>query len=209
MIGRLEGRLHRVDPGTVLINVGGVGYLVSTTLRAFQALAGREDAALWIHTQVRDDAIVLFGFPDREELEAFSKLIAVAGVGPRTALAVLSTLTADELAERRRFRGSRPSSTHPRGWPEDRRADSPRTEGPIGCRLARCWRPARGCGVGACQSRLLAARRPPFGGCRVVRCLWRGPRRIASSRAAEAHSLKRHPRDHRSSQMDTRSAHPY
>ena len=99
MIGRLEGHLHRVDPGTVLISVGGVGYLVSTTLRAFQALAEREDAALWIHTQVRDDAIVLFGFPDRQELEAFSKLIAVAGVGPRTALAVLSTLTADELAE--------------------------------------------------------------------------------------------------------------
>ena len=99
MIGRLEGRLHTVEPGTVLVNVGGVGYLVSTTLRAFQALAGREEAALWIHTQVRDDAIVLFGFPDREELEAFSKLIAVAGVGPRTALAVLSTLTATELAE--------------------------------------------------------------------------------------------------------------
>lgn len=98
MIGRLEGRLHRVDPGTVLINVGGVGYLVSIPLRAFQALAGREDAALWIHTQVRDDAIVLFGFPDREELEAFLKLISVAGVGPRTALAVLSTLTSDELA---------------------------------------------------------------------------------------------------------------
>jgi Holliday junction DNA helicase RuvA len=74
MIGRLEGRLHRVDPGTVLIDVGGVGYLVSTTLRAFQALAGRDEAVLWIHTQVRDDAIVLFGFTDREELEAFSSL---------------------------------------------------------------------------------------------------------------------------------------
>lgn len=99
MIGRLEGRLHRVDPGTVLVDVSGVGYLVSTTLRAFQALAGREHAALWIHTQVRDDAIDLYGFPDRDELEAFTKLIAVAGVGPRTALAVLSGLTADELAE--------------------------------------------------------------------------------------------------------------
>jgi Holliday junction DNA helicase RuvA len=99
MIGRLEGRLHRVDPGTVLINVGGVGYLVSTTLRAFQALAGRDQAALWIHTQVRDDAIDLYGFPDRDELQAFSKLLAVAGVGPRTALAVLSGLTAAELAE--------------------------------------------------------------------------------------------------------------
>jgi len=84
MIGRLEGRLHRVDPGTVLIDVGGVGYLVSTTLRAFQELANRESATLWIHTQVRDDAIVLFGFP---------------GVGPRIALAVLSAVTANELAE--------------------------------------------------------------------------------------------------------------
>jgi Holliday junction DNA helicase RuvA len=99
MIGRLEGRLHRVDPGTVLIDVGGVGYLVSITVRAFQALAGRDEASLWIHTQVRDDAIVLYGFPDREELEAFSRLIAVAGVGPRTALGVLSALTAGELAE--------------------------------------------------------------------------------------------------------------
>ena len=99
MIGRLEGRLQRVDPGTVLIDVGGVGYLVSTTLRAFQDLKGGESAALWIHTQVRDDAIVLFGFPQREELEAFEKLIGVAGVGPRTALGVLSALTAPELAD--------------------------------------------------------------------------------------------------------------
>ena len=99
MIGRLEGRLHRVDPGTVLIDVGGVGYLVSTTLRAFQELTNSESATLWIHTQVRADAIVLFGFPDRLELEAFLKLIAVAGVGPRTALGVLSALTVDELAE--------------------------------------------------------------------------------------------------------------
>lgn len=98
MIGRLEGRLHRVDPGTVLIDVGGIGYLVSTTLRAFQELKEDESAVLWIHTQVRDDAIVLYGFPDREELEAFSKLIAVAGVGPRTALGVLSALTAADLA---------------------------------------------------------------------------------------------------------------
>jgi Holliday junction resolvasome RuvABC DNA-binding subunit len=49
MIGRLEGRLHRVDPGKVLIDVGGVGYLVSTTLRAFQELANRESATLWIN----------------------------------------------------------------------------------------------------------------------------------------------------------------
>ncbi|HPA81472.1 MAG TPA: OB-fold domain-containing protein [Thermoanaerobaculales bacterium] len=52
MIGRLEGRLELVNPGTVLLDVAGVGYLVSTTLRAFQKLSGRDRAALWIHTRL-------------------------------------------------------------------------------------------------------------------------------------------------------------
>lgn len=98
MIGRLEGRIVRVEPGAVLVDAGGVGYLVATTLRAFDRLPDGEPAALWIHTQVRDDAIVLFGFPERDELVAFERLIAVAGVGPRTALAVLSAMTVDDLA---------------------------------------------------------------------------------------------------------------
>lgn len=98
MIGRLTGELHQVDPGTVLVDVGGVGYLVSITLRAFDRLAGEARASLWIHTLVRDDAIVLYGFPQRAELAAFEQLIGVAGVGPRTALAVLSALSVTELA---------------------------------------------------------------------------------------------------------------
>jgi holliday junction DNA helicase RuvA len=99
MIGRLEGRLHQARPGEVVIDAGGVGYLVSTTLRAYQTLARAERACLWVHTQVRSDAIVLFGFLERPELEAFQRLIAVAGVGPRIALAVLTAMTPDELAE--------------------------------------------------------------------------------------------------------------
>lgn len=98
MIGRLEGRVLEVDPGRVIIDVGGVGYLVSTTLRAVQQLAGQERAALLIHTQVKDDAIELYGFPEPDELVAFQRLIGVAGVGPRIALAVLSSLASDELA---------------------------------------------------------------------------------------------------------------
>jgi Holliday junction DNA helicase RuvA len=98
MIGRLEGRIHEVDPGRVIVDVAGVGYLVSTTLRAVQQLAGGAAAALLIHTQVKDDAIELYGFPTADELEAFQRLIAVAGVGPRIALAVLSSLPPDELA---------------------------------------------------------------------------------------------------------------
>jgi len=99
MIGRLEGRVHQVKPGEVIVDVGGVGYRVMTTLRIFHELARAERVVLWIHTNVRSDAIVLYGFVDHAELEAFERLIAVAGVGPRTALAVLSALTPGELAE--------------------------------------------------------------------------------------------------------------
>jgi Holliday junction DNA helicase RuvA len=98
MIGRLEGRIHQVDPGRVIVDVGGVGYLVSTTLRAIQNLPEGQSAALLIHTRVKDDGIELYGFSSTDELEAFERLIAVAGVGPRIALAVLSSLAPDELA---------------------------------------------------------------------------------------------------------------
>lgn len=99
MIGRLEGRLHPLDPGTVLVDVGGVGYLVSTTLRSWEAFGSDDCVALWIHTSVRDDAIVLFGFPDRNEMGAFERLIGISGVGPRIALAVLSGMSPGELSE--------------------------------------------------------------------------------------------------------------
>ena len=99
MIGRLEGRLEQIAPGQVLVDVGGVGYLVHTTLRTIHERGRGGHGALWIHTQVRADAIVLYGFADRQELETFERLIAVAGVGPRIGLAVLSALTPDELGE--------------------------------------------------------------------------------------------------------------
>ena len=99
MIGRLEGRIHQIDPGRILVDVRGVGYLVSTTLRAVAEVSGSENAALLIHTRVKDDGIELFGFTSSHELEAFERLIAVAGVGPRIALAVLSSLAPDELAQ--------------------------------------------------------------------------------------------------------------
>ncbi len=84
--------------GEVILDAGGVGYRVHTTLRAVRELEGTATATLWIHTHVREDAIVLYGFPDRAELDAFERLIGVAGVGPRTALAVLSGLDPAQLA---------------------------------------------------------------------------------------------------------------
>jgi Holliday junction DNA helicase RuvA len=99
VIGRLEGRIEQVEPGRVVVDVGGVGYLVSTSLRCPVAVAGGADATvLLIHTRVKDDTIELFGFATRDELEAFERLIAIAGVGPRIALAVLSALAPADLA---------------------------------------------------------------------------------------------------------------
>jgi len=99
MIGRLEGPLRQIRPGEVIVEAGGVGYLVAISLRDFQRVAGAGRGELWIHTQVRSDAIVLYGFVDRADLDAFERLISVAGVGPRTALAVLSAMTAGELGD--------------------------------------------------------------------------------------------------------------
>jgi len=97
MIGRLRGPVSCLEPGLLLVDVGGVGYLVHSTLR--ESWTEDEVVSLWVHTQVRDDSIVLYGFGDREELEAFRRLIAVAGIGPKTALAVLSGLRVEELAD--------------------------------------------------------------------------------------------------------------
>ena len=99
MIGRLEGRLHQVGPGEVIVDAGGIGWLVRIGLRTFEGLTGKTTAVLWTHTLVRSDEITLYGFPDRDELEMFQRLIAIAGVGPRTALALLSGMSPAELAE--------------------------------------------------------------------------------------------------------------
>lgn len=97
MIGRLRGRIDELEPGKVIVDVGGVGYLVATPLRPLPGAGAAGETVLWVSTQVRDAAITLFGFPSRSELHAFERLIGVAGVGPRTALGVLSGMSAADL----------------------------------------------------------------------------------------------------------------
>lgn len=98
MIGHLEGRILELQPGLAVLDAGGVGYEVHVPLSAHPSLAGRERAALFIHTHVREDQLALYGFVTRRERDTFRALIAVSGVGPRTALALLSGLTPDDLA---------------------------------------------------------------------------------------------------------------
>jgi Holliday junction DNA helicase RuvA len=98
VIGRLAGRLARKAPNAVLVDVGGVGYQVLIPLSTFYALpAEGETASLEISTQVREDAIQLFGFATERERRLFEQLIAVSKVGPKLATAVLSGMPVEEL----------------------------------------------------------------------------------------------------------------
>lgn len=98
MIGRLRGKLLEKEASGLVVDAGGVGYTVSVPLSTFSRLEG-DDVDLYIHTEVRSDAIRLFGFLSREEREVFRLLTNVQGVGPTTALAVLSGLSLQDLLE--------------------------------------------------------------------------------------------------------------
>jgi Holliday junction DNA helicase RuvA len=98
MIGRLEGTLAGKSPPQVLIDIHGVGYEVDVPMSTYCSLPGiGENVTLLTHFVVREDAQILFGFLTSEERSAFRELIRISGVGPRTALAVLSGLGVDEL----------------------------------------------------------------------------------------------------------------
>ena len=93
MIGRLSGILLERDFSSCLIDVSGVGYEVAIPLSTFDKLPlENERVSLFIHTQVREDAITLFGFYSGEERELFRKLIDVSGIGGKLALNVLSSM---------------------------------------------------------------------------------------------------------------------
>lgn len=99
MIGRLHGKLIEKNPPQVLIDVGGVGYEVDIPMSTFYNLPDLGgDVTLFTHLVVREDAELLYGFATKAEQTAFRTLIRVSGVGPRIALAVLSGMTADQLA---------------------------------------------------------------------------------------------------------------
>ena len=100
MIGGLRGKVARKDPGTLLIDVGGVLYEVQVSLQTFAGLPKKGVTVdIDVVTHVRDDAIVLYGFLSGVEKETFAWLRGVNGVGPRLALNVLSGMPSKELRE--------------------------------------------------------------------------------------------------------------
>jgi Holliday junction DNA helicase RuvA len=100
MIGRLSGLLAEKNPPQLLVDVGGVGYEVDVPMSTFYNLpALGERVTLLTHFVVREDAQQLFGFLSAEERATFRELVKISGVGPRTALSVLSGLSVAELSQ--------------------------------------------------------------------------------------------------------------
>ena len=99
MIGRITGTLAEKSPPHLLIDVNGVGYEVDVPMSSFYNLPGLgERVTLLTHFVVREDAQVLFGFLTHDERATFRLLVKISGVGPRTALSILSGLSVNELA---------------------------------------------------------------------------------------------------------------
>ena len=100
MIGRLNGTLADKNPPQVLVDCHGVGYEVDVPMSTFYNLPGLgEKVSLLTHFVVREDAQILYGFASGSEREAFRQLIKISGVGPRTALSVLSGMTVADIAQ--------------------------------------------------------------------------------------------------------------
>jgi len=98
MIGRLKGIVDAVGEGRAIIDVGGVGYEVQASARTLRALQAGQAVSLAIETHVREDAIRLFGFTSEVERSWFRMLQTIQGVGAKVALAVLGTLSPQDLA---------------------------------------------------------------------------------------------------------------
>ena len=98
MIGQLRGRLAEKRPNQVLVDVGGVGYLVQVPLSTYAALSElHTEVTLLIHTHVREDALALYGFISSREKHLFEMLLSASGVGPTLALKILSGMSVEEL----------------------------------------------------------------------------------------------------------------
>jgi len=98
MISSLRGRVLHLDADSVVVDVSGVGYAVAVTPQLSREFHVGDEVVLHTAMIVREDSLSLFGFRDREELAAFTLLLSVSGVGPKSALGVLSSLTVDQIA---------------------------------------------------------------------------------------------------------------
>lgn len=97
MFNYIHGRLAELTPTYAVIDTNGIGYELNISLTTFSALQGKQEARLYVHEVIREDAWLLFGFDTRRELDIFRSLINVSGVGANTARVILSSIPPAEL----------------------------------------------------------------------------------------------------------------
>jgi Holliday junction DNA helicase RuvA len=97
MIAFLKGRLAYKEPTFVVVDVNGVGYHVTISLQTFSEIKEQENILLFTHLAIREDAHLLFGFSNEAEKKLFQQLISVNGIGPSTAIVMLSYMNSQEL----------------------------------------------------------------------------------------------------------------
>lgn len=98
MISHLNGRLIEKNPTNVIVECNGVGYFVIISLNTFSAIGSGESIKIYTKFIVREDAQLLYGFASVEERQMFEHLISVSGIGPNTAMIMLSSLVPEEIA---------------------------------------------------------------------------------------------------------------
>jgi Holliday junction DNA helicase RuvA len=98
VIAHLRGQILSKSPNAVVVECGGVGYELAISVATYSELGGEgAEARLHVHTHVREDALLLFGFAERAEKRLFEKLLTISGIGPKLAITVLSGISAERL----------------------------------------------------------------------------------------------------------------
>ena len=97
MISFLSGIKVEIDASKVIIDVNGIGYKVNISLRTFSKIKDLKKLHIYTHLNIKDDAHTLYGFYNKRERNTFLDLVSISGVGPSTAIVILSSLSADEL----------------------------------------------------------------------------------------------------------------
>ena len=98
MIDYIKGILTEMNPASISVETGGIGYSINISLHTYSRLSGKGECKILIHEVIREDAHLLFGFADDEERDIFRLLISVSGIGANTARMMLSSLTPAEVA---------------------------------------------------------------------------------------------------------------
>ncbi len=99
MIGRIKGNIVFISDKFLIVDTSGVGYKIYSTNSTINHVNENEEIVLWIYTAVRETSLDLYGFTNQEELSFFEMLLNVSGIGPRSALSILSIAPIETLAK--------------------------------------------------------------------------------------------------------------